>query len=109
MSAQATQNFATAVGRLANAAHSNSTAIGANSTTTAANQVVLGGTGTHVRVGDIAASTAAQQASSVGVATVDANGVLGRDTSMADVEGFLAAFERLMNELNNLTAMAVQS
>ncbi len=34
---------------------------------------------------------------------------LGRDTSMADVEGFLAAFERLTNELNKLTAMAVQS
>ncbi|KON79584.1 cysteine desulfurase [Azoarcus sp. PA01] len=34
---------------------------------------------------------------------------LGRDTTLADVEGFLAAFERLTNELNNLAAMAVQS
>ncbi|MCK0512986.1 cysteine desulfurase family protein [Aromatoleum buckelii] len=34
---------------------------------------------------------------------------LGRDTTLTDVEGFLAAFERLTNQLNNLTAMAVQS
>ncbi|CAI09788.1 cysteine desulfurase family protein [Aromatoleum aromaticum] len=34
---------------------------------------------------------------------------LGRDTTLTDVEGFLATFERLTNELNNLTAMAVQS
>ena len=82
VSAQATQNFTTAVGQLANAAHIGSTAIGAMSATTAANQVALGGVGTHVRVGDIAASTAAQQSTSVGVATVDANGVLGRNTTI---------------------------
>ena len=82
VSAQATQNFTTAIGRLANAAHIGSTAIGAMSATTAANQVALGAVGTHVRIGDIAASTAAQQATSVGVATVDANGVLGRNTTI---------------------------
>lgn len=80
VSAQATQTGSTALGRLANAAHAGATAVGGGSATTAANQVVLGGTGSHVRVGDIAASTTAQQSTSVGVATVDANGVLGRDT-----------------------------
>lgn len=82
VSAQATQNFATAVGRLANANFAGSTAVGNGATTTAANQVALGGAGSAVRVGDIAASTAAQQASSVGLATVDANGVLGRDATI---------------------------
>jgi hypothetical protein len=41
---------------------------------------VLGGAGSSVRIGDIAASTALQQASSANLATVDANGVLGRST-----------------------------
>lgn len=82
VSAQATATGATALGRLANAAHAGSTAIGANSATTADNQLVLGGTGSHVRVGDIAASTSAQNAASIGVATVDANGVLGRNTTI---------------------------
>jgi hypothetical protein len=73
---------ATAVGKNASASGANSTAIGFGATATADNQVVLGGAGSSVRVGDIAASTAAQQASSVGVATVDANGVLGRNTTL---------------------------
>jgi hypothetical protein len=80
--AQATQEGATAIGRLADAAHAGSTALGASSTTTAANQVALGGAGTHVRIGDITASTAAQQSSSIGIATVDANGVLGRNATI---------------------------
>ena len=33
---------------------------------------------------------------------------LGRDTRIADVDGFMAAFTRLADELTNLTAMAVQ-
>lgn len=33
---------------------------------------------------------------------------LGRDTQQGDVEGFLATFARLMQELNNLTAVSVQ-
>jgi len=33
---------------------------------------------------------------------------LGRDTRRADVDEFLASFKRLVNELSNLTAMAVQ-
>lgn len=89
-------DFATAVGRRANASAINASAIGADSvathagstslgfgaTSTTANQVTLGGTGSQVRVGDIGASTAAQNASSVGLATVDANGVLGRNTTL---------------------------
>ncbi|MEP5173950.1 MAG: hypothetical protein ABJQ42_13430, partial [Erythrobacter sp.] len=47
--------------------------------TTAANQVALGGTGSAVRIGDIDASTAAQTGP-VEVVTVDANGVLGRQS-----------------------------
>ncbi|NMG73962.1 cysteine desulfurase family protein [Aromatoleum diolicum] len=33
---------------------------------------------------------------------------LGRDTRQADVDGFLASFRQLANELSNLTAMAAQ-
>ncbi len=81
VSAHATQAGATAVGRLATADFAGSTALGAGAATTAANQVALGGTGSAVRVGDIAASTAAQSGP-VAIATVDANGVLGRDTTL---------------------------
>ena len=35
-----------------------------------------------MRVGDIAASSSAQNATSIGVTTVDGNGVLGRDTTI---------------------------
>ena len=49
----------------------------------------------------------------MGVEPVAARGAvrvsLGRDTTRADIEGFLATFDRLMNALNNLTAIAVQS
>jgi cysteine desulfurase len=34
---------------------------------------------------------------------------LGRDTRQADVDGFLASFGKLTDELNNMTAIAVQS
>ncbi len=78
----ATADNATALGANASAAFAGSTAIGAGAATTAVNQVTLGASGTSVRVGDIAASTTAQQASSVGVATVDANGTLGRNTTL---------------------------
>jgi hypothetical protein len=79
------------VGRLANATHAGSTAIGQSAQTTAENQVSLGGAGSSVRVGDIASSTAAQQTSSVGVATVDGNGVLGRDTALLPAVAALQA------------------
>lgn len=85
----------TAVGRFAAASGANSTALGSGATatfagssavgfgaaSTAVNQVALGGTGSSVRVGDIAASTAAQTGT-LSVATVDANGTLGRNTTL---------------------------
>jgi hypothetical protein len=88
-------DFTTAVGRLANAsavsstavgeraaaAFAGSTAIGTQATATAANQLALGGVGSSVRVGDINSSTAAQSGT-VGVATVDASGILGRNTTI---------------------------
>ena len=77
-SAVASAANSTAVGQNAKATFAGSTAIGAGATTTAANQVSLGGTGSSVRIGDIGASTAAQQASSANLATIDANGVVGR-------------------------------
>ena len=117
---QATGQNATAIGRQAVASATSSTALGANSsatfasstavgtgaTTTAANQLALGGTGSHVRIGDIAASTAAQQGSSVGVATVDANGVLGRDVSIlpaiASQAGAISALQAETDQLFDL-------
>ena len=90
----------TAIGQNAQATFAGSTAIGANATTTAANQVTLGGAGTSVRVGDINASTAAQQASSATLATVDANGVLGRSAlSVASIQNQFASFQSELGEL----------
>ena len=65
-----------AFGVNARVSHVNSVAIGTGATSTAPNQVTLGGTGTSVRIGGIAASTAAQ----IGprsLVTIDANGTLG--------------------------------
>lgn len=99
---RATQANATAVGQGANANFAGSTAVGFGATTTAANQVTLGGAGSSVRVGDIAASTAAQQASTVGFATVDANGVLGRSTinlnTIASLQGQVGTLFDLADE-----------
>jgi trimeric autotransporter adhesin len=78
---QATAANSTAVGARAWSSLAGSTAIGADAVTTAANQVSLGGTGSSVRVGDIAASTAAQTGT-VSVATVDDSGTLGRNTTL---------------------------
>lgn len=78
---QATAANATAVGARANAAFAGSTAVGADSVTTAANQISLGAAGSSVRVGDIAASTAAQSGT-LSVATVDSSGTLGRNTTL---------------------------
>lgn len=78
--AQATNSNTVALGRNAQATHSGSTALGAGAATTANNQVVLGAARTAVKVGDIAASTAAQ-VGPLNVVTVDANGTLGRGAS----------------------------
>ncbi|MEP5727232.1 MAG: YadA-like family protein, partial [Erythrobacter sp.] len=74
--ALADANDAVAVGSGASVTHTASTAIGANATSTTVNQVTLGGAGSSVRVGDIAASTDAQ-VGPVDVVTVDAAGTLG--------------------------------
>ena len=75
--AQARDENATAIGTQARAEYAKSTAIGYAAVTTAANQVVLGGAGSSVVIGDLDASTAAQEGP-VDVVTVDANGVLGK-------------------------------
>ena len=77
----ATASNATALGASASATFVGSTAIGTGAATTAVNQVAIGGAGSSVQVGDIAASTAAQSGP-VAVATVDANGTLGRNTNL---------------------------
>jgi hypothetical protein len=55
-----------------------STALGVGAQALADYQLALGGAGSHVRIGDITASTTAQDGASVNLATVDANGVMGR-------------------------------
>lgn len=69
----------TALGANTIVRHENATAIGAGAQTTAANQVTLGGAGSSVRLGDVAASTAAQ-VGPVQAVTVDASGTLGRQS-----------------------------
>ena len=76
--ARATGTNSTALGSRATASFANSTAVGSGAITTAPNQVSLGGPGTSVRIGDIAASTAAQSGP-VGLATIDGSGTLGVD------------------------------
>ena len=97
---------ATAIGNGANAGFANSTALGANVATSAENQVMLGGSGTHVRIGDIAASTLAQETASVALATVDANGVLGRNTvllpTLAALQGASSLQSGRIDELFDL-------
>jgi Head domain of trimeric autotransporter adhesin len=72
---------AVAIGQSAAATFAGSAAVGATAATTRANQVKLGGAASSVTVGDIAASTAAQ-AGPTDVATVDASGTIGRDTTI---------------------------
>lgn len=79
-SARATADHAIAIGRDAEASFFRSVALGTAAQTNAANQIALGGQGSHVRIGDIGASNAAQSAATVNMATIDANGVLGRSS-----------------------------
>lgn len=88
---------ATALGTGASAAFANTTALGANATATVVGQVAVGGAGSHVRIGDIGASTAAQNVASVGLATVDAAGVLGRDTTSLSTLGALGTAQARMS------------
>jgi autotransporter adhesin len=119
VSARATGAGSTAVGRLSSAtadnaaafgpnaaaSFANSTAIGAGAATTGVNQVALGGVGSAVRIGDIAASTAAQTGA-LAIATVDANGVVGRNTTLlpaiAALQSDQAAMSGRINTLFDL-------
>ncbi|WP_179102128.1 YadA-like family protein, partial [Sphingopyxis sp. KK2] len=103
--AQAAGIQATAVGKNANAAFDNSTAVGFGATTTRANQVKLGGTGSSVTVGDIAASTAAQTGT-LSFATVDASGTLGAGPTVSSLAtaSALAATNANVSALQTLTA-----
>jgi len=76
---------AVAIGIGASAQHAGATAIGQNAQTTADSQVRLGGAGSSVAVGDIAASTAAQ-VGPVEVVTVDAYGTLGRQHAASSAQ-----------------------
>lgn len=99
--------------------------MGANAVTTADNQVMIGGKGTAVVVGDMAASTAAQQGA-VQTVTVDERGVLGTravatvasvqsvraavdhvalvsDLQFAGLEGRVGTIETRMNSMFDLT------
>ena len=87
------------MGYQAQASHSNATAVGANAATTAANQVALGGAGSSVKVGDIDASTAAQQGP-VYVMTVDANGTVGRQSSAIGTAGIESITRQLVSTLS---------
>jgi trimeric autotransporter adhesin len=108
---RATAATATAIGANANAAFAGSTALGQTATTTRAHQVVVGGAGSSVTVGDIAASTAAQTGT-IGVATVDASGTLGRDTTIVPritvAETRLTAVEGV-NATQNTAIAAIQT
>ena len=59
----------------------NAVAVGSGAVKARAGQVKLGGTGSSVTVGDIAASTAAQ-VGPTDIATADASGTVGRDTTI---------------------------
>jgi hypothetical protein len=100
---KATAAGATALGAGANATFTGSTAIGAGATTTSANQVALGGTASTVRIGDIAASTAAQQSSSANLATIDANGVIGRSgVNLASLGSLQSSFATVQGQIGQL-------
>ena len=103
----ATADNATALGASAVAGFAGSTAIGTGAQTTATSQVALGGVWSAVRVGDIAASTAAQATASLGVATVDANGVLGRNASLlGDVAALRSGQTALQGQVQTLFDLA---
>ncbi len=79
--------------------------------TTAANQVAIGGTGSAVRIGDIEASTLAQQGP-VDIVTIDQNGTLGRQqvataASVANMRVSLNALSQVSEIQFNTLASSV--
>ena len=92
----------TAIGANARASQVGATAIGFGAVTTAANQVTLGGAGSSVRIGDIAASTAAQ-AGATAVMTVDASGTVGADPTIRPAISALQSGQAAMQgQIRNL-------
>ena len=85
-----------AVGAGARAGHDRATAIGNGAATTRNGQVMLGGTGTSVALGDIAASDAAQIGPEKFV-TIDASGTLG--VSNAASAGAVAQVQATMSQV----------
>jgi autotransporter adhesin len=103
----ATAAGASAIGAQANATFVGSTAIGAGANTTAANQVTLGGGGSSVRIGDAAASTAAQDAASTNIATMDVNGVFGRSNiNIASLGALQNSFASVQGQVSQLFDLA---
>jgi trimeric autotransporter adhesin len=111
---RATATTATAIWATANAGFAGSTALGNGATTTRANQVVIGGTGSSVTVGDIAASTAAQTGPT-DIMTVDASSTVGRDTTLrSSITALSGAAARLtavegVNATHNTAIAAIQT
>ena len=98
--AEARSKSGTAIGHEAVANFTASTALGTGAKTTATNQVKLGGTGSHVVIADIAASTSAQQGP-VDVVTIDANGTLGRQRAAS-----VAAVENVRMGMDHIAAVS---
>lgn len=101
---------ALALGAGASANQTGATALGAGATTTRAGQLALGGAGSSVTIGDIAASTAAQSGGTA-VATVDANGTLGQDTTIRPaIASLFASRDEQASQLQALqTSAALQN
>ncbi|MFN2101285.1 hypothetical protein, partial [Altererythrobacter sp. MF3-039] len=83
--AQATQADALAIGKQAVADNARATAIGVGANTSLNDQVMLGGAGSSVAIGDIDASTAAQSGQLYAV-TVDDSGTLGKGSALASAQ-----------------------
>jgi hypothetical protein len=72
--------------------------------------VTLGGGGSSVRVGDAAASTAAQDTASTNLATMDANGVLGRSNiGLASIGALQNSFATAAGQIGQLFDLSKQN
>ena len=99
---------ALALGNNANAGFAGSSAVGNGATTSRTNQVKLGGTGSSVTVGDLAASTAAQTGASRFMVTTDAGGTLGQgvDTAtLATTTALAATNANVATNTANITSL----
>jgi hypothetical protein len=95
----ANQANALAVGTNAVADNAQSTAIGYQANTSKNNQVMLGGAGSSVAIGDIDASSAAQTGQLYAV-TVDDSGTLGKGSALASAQ----AVQSLSNSMRQVAS-----